>query len=146
MFLFLSLLESLMFLLLFGVEPVLLLPVFLVEPGVARVRRSEPLVRGNFVGMRWTTSIGRAIGRRLVAASCFPCRHGAALVESSGPGSGSDGRLAVVYGGAQLLVGACFLKVLVLRPDGPDMPLASGVLFFAARSRVNATVAAVIAN
>src|SRR5207245_10609736 len=146
MFLFLSLLEFLMFLLLFGVEPVLLLPVSLVDPGVARVRRSEPFVWRKFVGVRWTASIWRASGRRLVAPSCLPCCHGAALVECSGPGSGCDGRLAVVYGGTQFLVGACFLKVLVLRPDGPDMPLASRALFFAARPRVNATVATVIAD
>ncbi len=135
-----------MFLVLFGVEPVLLLLVFLVEPGVAGVRRSEPLVWGNFVGMGRTTSIGRAIGRRLVTPSCFPRCHGAALVECSGPGSGCDGWLAVVYGSAQLLVGACFLKVLVLRPDRPDMSLAFRGLFFAARSRVHATPAAVIAD
>src|SRR5216683_5011407 len=153
MFLFLSLLEFLMFLLLFGVEPVLLLLVLLIALGVARVWRSDPLVRGEFGGMRWTARIRRAIGirfaiggRRLVAPSRLPCRYGAAVVERSGPGSGCDGRLAVVYGGAQLLVGACFLKVLVLRSDRPDMSLASRGFFFMARSHVNATVAAVIAD
>src|SRR6266446_2810558 len=152
MFLFLSLLEFLMFLPLFGVEPVLLLLVLLIALGVARVRGSEPLVRGKFAGMRWTARIRRAIGirfaigGRLVPPSCLPCRYGAAVVECSGPGSGCDGRLAVVYGGAQLLVGTCFLKVLVLRPDRPDMSLASRGLFFMARSRVNTTIAAVIAD
>jgi len=153
MFLFLLLLEFLMLLFLFGVELLLLLLVFLIEPGVARVWRSEPLVRGEFVGMRWTARVRRAIsirfaigGRRLVAPSRFSRRHGVAVVECSGPGRGCDGRLAVVYGGAQLLVGAGLLKVLVLRPDRPDMSLASRGLFFMARSRVNTTIAAVIAD
>src|SRR6266849_3599904 len=152
MFLFLSLLEFLMFLLLFGVEPVLLLPVFLIEPGVARVWSSEPLVRGEFVGMCWTARIRRAIGirfaigGRLVASSRFSGRHGVPVVECSGPRSGCDGRFAVVYGGAQLPVGAGFIKMLILRPDRPGMSLASRGLFFGARSRFNATVAAVIAD
>ena len=152
MFLFLSLLEFLMFLLLFGVEPVLLLLVLLIALGVARVWRSEPLVRGKFAGMRWTARIRRAIGirfaigGRLVAPSRFSGRHGVAVVECSRPRSRRYGRFALVYGGAQLLVGACFLKVLVLRPDRPDMSLASRGLFFMARSRTNATVAAVIAD
>src|SRR5260370_7591908 len=95
MFLFLSLLEFLMFLLLFGVEPVLLLLVLLIALGVARVWRSEPLVRGEFVGMRWTTRIRRPIGirfaiggRRLVAPSRLPCRHFAPLAEYSPPRRG----------------------------------------------------------
>ena len=146
MFLFLSLLEFLMFLLLFGVEPVLLLPVSLVELGVARVRGSEPFVWRNFVGMRRTASIWGAIGRPLVAPSRLPCGYGAALAECTGPGSGCHGRLPVVYGGTQFLVGACFLKVLVLRPDRPDVSLASRGLFFMARSRVNTTIATVIAD
>src|SRR5260370_18897790 len=149
MFLFLSLLEFLMFLLLFGVEPVLLLLVLLIVLGVACVWRSEALVRGEFVGMRWTTRIRRPIGirfaiggGRLVAPSCLPCRYGAALVECSGPGSGCDGRLTVVYGGAQLLVGACFLKVLVLRPDRPDMSLTSPAPLFGRAAAANAPPAA----
>jgi len=40
-----------MLLYLFGVEPVLLLPVFLVVLGIARVRRSRPIVRCNFLGV-----------------------------------------------------------------------------------------------
>src|SRR5258708_22786840 len=93
MFLFLSLLEFLMFLLLFGVEPVLLLLVLLIELGVARFWRSEPLVRGEFVGMCWTARIRRAIGirfaigGRLVATSSLPCWHGASLVGCAGPRS-----------------------------------------------------------
>src|SRR5258708_185947 len=68
LFLFLSLLEFLMFLLLFGVEAVLLLLVLLIALGVARVRGSEPLVRGEFVGMRWTARIRRALGMRFAIA------------------------------------------------------------------------------
>jgi len=49
--LLLFLLELLMLLYLFGVEPVLLLPVFLVVLGIARVRRSRPIVRCNFLGV-----------------------------------------------------------------------------------------------
>src|SRR2546425_61877 len=125
-----------MFLVLFGVEPVLLLLVFLVEPGVAGVRRSEPLVLGKFVGMRWTARIRRAIGirfaigRRLVAPSCFSGRHGIAVAECSGPRSRRYGRFALVYGGAQLPVGAGFVKMLILRTNRPDMALASRALFF----------------
>jgi len=110
MFLILFLLEFLMFLFLFGVELLLLLLVLLIALGVARVWRSEPLVRREFAGMRWTARIRRAIGirfaigGRLVPPSRLPCRHGAALVECSGPRSGRDGWFAMVYGGAQLPV------------------------------------------
>ena len=83
-----------MLLCLFGVELVLLLPVLLVELGIARVRRSRPIVRCNFLGVSegWTIGIAsrvwRAIGivigtssivitapigRRLVASAGFPC-------------------------------------------------------------------------
>src|SRR5690348_646429 len=48
-----------MLLLLSGVELVLLLLVLLVELGIARVRRSRPIVRSNFfgVGEGWTIGI-----------------------------------------------------------------------------------------
>src|SRR5260370_10553690 len=52
----------------------------------------------------------------------------------------------MVYGGAQLPVGAGFVKMLILRPNRPDMAPAARGLFFGARSPVNATVAAVIAD
>src|SRR5258708_13707395 len=97
------LVEFVMFLLLFGVEPVLLLLVLLIALGVARVWRREPLVRGGFVGMCWTARIRRAIGirfaigGRLVAPSCLPCWHGAALVECSGSPSRRHGWLALGY-------------------------------------------------
>jgi len=92
--LLLFLLELLMLLYLFGVEPVLLLPVFLVEIGIARVRRSRPIVRCNFLGVSegWTFGIASRVGRtigivigtssivitapicwRLVASAGFPC-------------------------------------------------------------------------
>jgi len=92
--LLLFLLELLMLLSLFGVEPVLLLPVFLVELGIARVRRSRPIVRCNFLGVGegWTIGIASRvwrtigivigtssivitapIGWRLVASAGFPC-------------------------------------------------------------------------
>ena len=91
--LLLFLLDLLMVLFLFGVEFVLLLPVFLVDLGIARVRRSRSLVRRNFLGVRegWTAGIvsrvgrtigmvigtgsvviGAAIGGRLVASASFP--------------------------------------------------------------------------
>src|SRR5260370_11853907 len=91
MFLFLSLLEFLMFLLLFGVEPVLLLLVLLIALGVARVRRSEPLVRGEFVGMCWTARIRRAIGirfaigGRLLASSPLSRPHRVPVVDCARP-------------------------------------------------------------
>ena len=56
--LLLFLLELLMLLLLFGVELVLLLLVFLVLPGIAGVRRSRPIVRRNFPGMRERGTVG----------------------------------------------------------------------------------------
>lgn len=61
------LLELLMLLYLFGVEPVLLLPVFLVELGIARVRRSRPIVRCNFLGVGegWTIGIASRVGRTI---------------------------------------------------------------------------------
>ena len=92
--LLLFLLELLMLLYLFGVEPVLLLPVFLVEIGIARVRRSRPIVRCNFLGVSegCTIAIASRVGRtigivigtssiviaapigwRLVASAGFPC-------------------------------------------------------------------------
>ena len=152
MFLFLFLLEFLMFLFLFGVELVLLLLVLLIALGVARVWRSEPLVRGEFFGMRWTARIRRTIGIRfaiggwLVAPSCFPGRHGVAVVECAGPLSRRYRRFAMVYGGAQLPVGTSFVKMLILRPNRPDMTSAARGLFFGGGSFVNPTVAAVIAD
>src|SRR5258708_22390741 len=97
------LVEFVMFLLLFGVEPVLLLLVLLIALGVARVWRSEPLVRGEFVGMCWTARIRRAIGirfaigGRLVAPSCPPCWHRAPPVGCSRARSLRHGWLAVGY-------------------------------------------------
>ena len=90
----LFLLEPLMLLYLFGVELVLLLTVFLVELGIARARRSRPIVRCNFFGVSegWTIGIASRVGRtigivigtssivitapigwRLVASAGFPC-------------------------------------------------------------------------
>ena len=72
MVLFLFLLESEVFLILFGVELFLLLLVFLVQPRTPRVRNRQPLVRWTIVGMSTRASNIRApIGRRLIAASCF---------------------------------------------------------------------------
>jgi hypothetical protein len=56
--LLLSLLELLMLLLLSGVELVLLLLVFLVLPGVARLRRCWAIVRRNFLGVRERGTVG----------------------------------------------------------------------------------------
>src|SRR5712692_143536 len=90
MFLFLLLLEFLMLLFLFGVELLLLLLVLLIALGVARVWRSEPLVRGEFVGMRWTARVRRAIDIRFaigggrVAAPFFSGRHCVVVVGCSG--------------------------------------------------------------
>src|SRR6266566_2382922 len=148
----LLLLAFLMLLFLFGVGLLLLLLVLLIALGVARVWRSEPLVRGEFVGMRWTARVRRAIdirfaiGGRLVAPSRFSGRHGVAVVECSGPRSRRYGRFAMVYGGAQLPVGAGFVKMLILRPNGPDMAPAARDFFFGGGPLVNATVAAVIAD
>ena len=70
MVLFLFLLESEVFLILFGVELFLLLLVFLVQPGTPRVRNRQPLVRRTIVGMNTRASSIRApIGGRLIAAS-----------------------------------------------------------------------------
>src|SRR6266566_4802960 len=132
MFLFLLLLEFLMLLFLFGVELLLLLLVLLIALGVARVRRA--------IDIRF------AIGGRLVAPSRFSGRHGVAVVECSGPRSRRYGRFAMVYGGAQLPVGAGFVKMLILRPNGPDMAPAARDFFFGGGPLVNATVAAVIAD
>src|SRR5258708_13300118 len=56
-----------MLLYLFGVEPVLLLPVFLVELGIARVLRSRPIVRRNFLGVSegWTIGIASRVWRTI---------------------------------------------------------------------------------
>ena len=83
-----------MLLCLFRVERVLLLLVFLVELGIACVRRSRPIVRCNFLGVGegWTIGIASRvwrtigivigtsyiviappIGWRLVASAGFPC-------------------------------------------------------------------------
>jgi hypothetical protein len=65
--LLLFLLELLMLLCLFGVELVLLLTVFLVELGIARVRRSRPIVRCNFLGVSegWTSGIASRVWRTI---------------------------------------------------------------------------------
>src|SRR6266567_4321008 len=102
--------------------------------------------------MRWTARVRRAIdirfaiGGRLVAPSRLSGRHGVAVVECSGPRSRRYGRFAMVYGGAQLPVGAGFVKMLILRPNGPDMAPAARDFFFGGGPLVNATVAAVIAD
>ena len=66
-FLLLFLLELLMLLCLFGVELVLLLAVFLVAIGIARARRSRPIVRCNFPGVSegWTIGSASRIGSRV---------------------------------------------------------------------------------
>jgi hypothetical protein len=56
--LLLLLLELLMLLLLFGVKLALLLLVFLVQLGIARVHRSRPIVRRNFVSVRERGAVG----------------------------------------------------------------------------------------
>lgn len=152
MFLFLFLLEPLMFLFVFGVELFLLLLVLLIALGVPRVGRREPLVRRKLVGMRWTARIRRtigirfAIGGRLVAPSRFSGRDGVAIAECSGPRSRRYRRFAMIFGGAQLAVGAGFIKMLILRPNRPDMALSPRGFFVVARPPVNATMAPVIAD
>jgi hypothetical protein len=67
--LLLSLHELLMFLFLFPVELVLLLLVFLILPGIARLRRSRPIVRRNVPGVTERRTIVSRIWRTVAVVS-----------------------------------------------------------------------------
>src|SRR6516162_1442867 len=147
MVLFLFLLESEVFLILFGVELFLLLLVFLVQPGTPRVRNRQPLVRRTIVGMNTRASSIRApIGRRLIAASRFASRDRTAIPELSGPGSGRHRWSAMIHGGAQLSVVASFFRVLCLCDHRCHVALTSKLLFLPRRAGIDASIAAVVAD
>src|SRR5215469_11422033 len=116
MFLFLFLLESQVFLILFGVELFLLLLVFLVQPGTPRVRSRQPVVRRTIVRMNTrASSIRSPVGRRLIAPSCFASSDCAATPQFSGPGSGSHRWFAMIHGCSQLPVAAGLFHMPCLR-------------------------------
>src|SRR6516225_1657472 len=147
MFLFLFLLESQVFLILFGVELFLLLLVFLVQPGTFRVRNRQPLVRWTIVGMNTRASnTCAAIGRRLIAASRFASRDRTAISELSGPGSGRHRWSAMIHEGAQLSVVASLFHVTCLCGHRCHVALTSKLLFLPRRASVDASIAAVVAN
>src|ERR1700760_821621 len=58
----------------------------------------------------------------------------------------SDGRLALVGGGAELRVCARCLEVLHLSGNGRDVPLAVSRFFFCVGTRLDAAVASVITD
>src|SRR5215469_5465075 len=147
MVLFLFLLESQVFLILFGVELFLLLLIFLVQPGTPRVRDRQPLVRWTIVGMNTRASnIRAAIGRRLIAASRFASWDRTAIPELSGPGSGRHRWSAMIHGGAQLSVVASLFHVPCLSGHRCHVPLTSKPLFLPGREGVDASIAAIVAD
>lgn len=125
MFLILLLLKLLMFLLLLLVKLLLLLLVFLVPLGFGRVGRGGTSMDRKLIGMDGCVRF--PIGRIVVRGRGGGCD--AALVEGSGLGSGSDGRPAMVYGSAQLLIAARLLHVLSLGGDRRKVAFPSGGLF-----------------
>src|SRR6516225_633000 len=135
MVLFLFLLESEVFLILFGVELFLLLLVFLVQPRTPRVRNRQPLVRWTIVGMNTRASNIRApIGWRLIAASCFASWDRTVVPELSGPASGRHRWSAMIHRGAQLSVVASLFHVPCLCGHRCHVPLTSKLLFLPRRA------------
>jgi len=145
-FFLLLLLELLALLILAGVELLLLLQIFLIQLGIACVWSGGPLQGRKFVGMdRRASGVCSAIRWRFVSSSCFPGPNGV-LIECARSLSGRDGRLTLVDGGTQISIGAGRLKLLRLRGDQRDVPLARITLFFPGRSLVDAAVTAVVAD
>src|SRR5690348_9324338 len=156
-----------MLLCLFGVEPVLLLAVFLVELGIAGVRRSRPIVRRNFLGMSegWTIGIASRvwrtigivvgtssivitapIGWRLVASASFPCWNNSRAAKGSGALRCGDGRPALIDRSAQFTIAARFLNVLVLHGNRGNVAFARKGLFFPRGPLADTPIAAVVAD
>ena len=117
--LLLSLKELLMILFLFGVKSVLPMLVFLVELGIAGVRRRRPVVRGDFlrvtegrtvgivsrvwrtIGIVTVVGTGRvvidaAIGWRLVPSASFPGGNNSGAAKRAGALRSCDGRPALI--------------------------------------------------
>src|SRR5215469_2093516 len=147
MVLFLFLLESEVFLILFGVELFLLLLVFLVQPRTPRVRNRQPLVRWTIVGMNTrAANIRVRIGRRLIATSRFASWDRTAIPELSGPASGRHRWSAMIHGGAQLSVVVSLFHVPCLCGHRCHVSLTSKLLFLPRRASVDASIAAVVAG
>jgi len=85
-FFLLLLLELLAFLGLILVELLLLVQVFLIQLGIARVRRPRPLEGRQFIGMDCRPDgMTRAIGRRFIAATGFGGGNHSPFMEGSRP-------------------------------------------------------------
>src|ERR1700726_1011998 len=137
--LLLFLLKSLPILLLLGIHLLLLLLVFLIYLRIAGVRRRWPLVRRKFARVNWRTirivrpGIVATAGnfvvacadagspgvvcaairrRRFVMPACLSGWHDTAFVECPRFWRRRDRRLALIYGGAQIAIGARRLHVL----------------------------------
>ena len=149
MLFFLLLLELLVVLLLLGIEFVLLLLIFLVQFWIAGVRSSGPFVRLNFAGMRRyvcraAAGVGAFGGRIVVSFGGGRCDL--APIKFAGFGCAGDGRFAVVYRSAELLIGARLLNVLILSGNRRNMPLTFRSFLFRRSPSVDATLSAVVAH
>jgi len=78
--------------------------------------------------------------------SAFSGGYSSGVSKSSGPRRRSDGRLAVICGGAQLRVPAGGFHMLSLRGYGRDVSLASGSFFLRSGTVVSPAAAAVKAD
>ncbi len=156
MFLFLFLLEFLMFLLLFGIELFLLLLVFLIGFGITGVRGRSMFVRRKIIGMNRgaRSRSGSVIVVRSVIGgpggwfiiSARSSVGNTVFVEGRGLGSSSDGRLAVIFGGAKLGITPRLPDVLFLCSYWRNMALASSRFFPTGGASINSAMAPVIAD
>src|SRR5215469_2317306 len=148
-FLLLLLLELLAFALLPGIELVLLLVVFAVTLGAARVGIAQARIGRQVPRMNSRTRGSRIVVRprpRGTVAASF--RGGGAFIstERTRPGGGSDGRASVVGAGTRLRIVASLLHVLHLGTYGRGVPFVNCSFFLGTGARFNATAAAVIAD
>ena len=160
--LFLFLLEFLVLLLLLCVEPLLLLPVFLVQFRVSCIWGSGTCMRLNVLGVDcigrrnivlWMRSRGIGAWRscatidwRVVRRSCFSGRCDCAVVKGSRPGSGGDRGPAPIHGSPQLRVGAGSLHMLSLNGYRGNVSVTCCHLILRPRTSVYPAVTAVVAD
>src|SRR5579883_346769 len=146
-FLLLALLELLALLLLPGIELVLLLLKSFVVFRIARAGADHARSRGKVLGVnggpRKPPGVFRA--RRIVVAG-FSRLHHPGFGKRSRARSSCDRRAAVIDGRPQLLVLSRSLHVLHLRSYGGNVAVVHRGFFFRCRARLNASLAAVVAD
>ena len=149
MVLVLLLLEFLAFLVLLGLQLLLLFLVFLVEIRVPSVWSGGVFGRWKIVGVDCRVGAGcvvfRARGRFMNRSALSGC-YDSATFEFSRLSRRSNGRLAVVCGGAKFGVRTCGLDMLGLRSHRGDMPIMCRRFFLGSGTRVDAAVSTIEAD